>query len=536
MVALAAAPGCGESHAAQADAAPAEAAPAEAAPADTGPAASLTPNPGFEILEESWRLPSTGATTVDLVTDEVHGGALAVRVDHAGEAAWTAETADAVPAIPLEALHFSAWLKMDGLTGQVRFALDEVDQSGASLARHETPPVTGTLPWTQQTLDVTTSSATHAIRPSIAAAGLGGETFSGTVHYDDLSLTPAVARQLVENPSFDVDTTPWAWHADVPTYVFRDTSMYRSPPASIRLDPKAPDPSDNTKARETWNVNHPVAAGQVLVASAWSRTDPGSYATEFSGSLLNIDFRPENSGLIVSTANSMLLPWGTSDWTRIETMGVAAPGEAQVIIAVGAFPSAHAGAAWFDDVALTLTDLMPNPGFEYFRPVGWNFQEVANAQWTTTLDPMVTHGGRFSLRVEYQGVPSIYDFVLDSAPHSTFSGGVPGNAIWVTPGSTVVLQGWARCDSLSTPTGFELAEYDDAGQDLAPPRRGPHNPTPTIQGTQDWTPLSRTITLTPATRFALVRIRTAIADTVGGAGPPPISGTAWYDDIDLLPQ
>lgn len=495
------------------------------------PASNLAPSPGFEELETSWLLPESESTSVRMSTDVVHAGSVALRVTFDGAAEWRAETAAHVPVSSSAELVFSGYVQSSGFDGQVRFVIEELDGLSDQVATHESDPIRGDTGWTESSITFTTTATTEALGVAVVVEPWQQATVTGVLYLDDLLASPSAGMSpMVSNGGFDQDLTDWGWHQVEPNYVFHDTTVYRTAPGAIRLDP-----TSNATNREAWNIAaRGVIVGQVVHASGWTRTDPGDYPTSFSGSLINIDFRePSPEERIHGTSNAVLMPWGLDEWSFSELTDVVDPAETRVCVALGAFPREHAGSAWFDDIDVKLLDLMPNPGFEYFRPVGWGSLSGDNAQWSSRLDVEVRHCGQVSLRVDFHGLPSIYDYLLEAIPRIQVMYGIVGNATEVEPGSTVHLRGYIKTEDLSTPTGFELAEYDIIGADLNPPRRGPHNPTDTVQGTHDWTLVERTITLTPDTHYVVVRIRAAIAAVVGAAGAQPISGTAWYDDVWL---
>jgi tetratricopeptide (TPR) repeat protein len=161
--------------------------------------------------------------------------------------------------------------------------------------------------------------------------------------------------------------------------------------------------------------------------------------------------------------------------------------------------------------------LIWDPGFESGinqAIFSWSFQPIVQGV-TAAFDTTEKHSGNQSLRLSFDGKhnPEIEPACVK---------------VIVTPNTDYQLTGWVKTNALTTNhgIGFRVHSYTDKGEAslVASGQR--------VYGTTDWTPVDLTYITGPNVKTALVcvyRERDLDSDE-------RISGTAWVDDVNLVPK
>ena len=157
--------------------------------------------------------------------------------------------------------------------------------------------------------------------------------------------------------------------------------------------------------------------------------------------------------------------------------------------------------------------LMWNGGFEQeFLNGGFDWRVSAAGGAQMSWDEQIVHSGRRSLRVDFDGsanvdFQNIWQYVL------------------VQPATRYRLSAFFRAQDLSTDSGMRL-EIRDIPNPGAPLRF-----TPNVSGTQSWAEEAAEFTTGPDTKLLQVVLRRTRSEKLGNK----IRGTAWIDDVTLLP-
>jgi hypothetical protein len=161
------------------------------------------------------------------------------------------------------------------------------------------------------------------------------------------------------------------------------------------------------------------------------------------------------------------------------------------------------------DAAPTESNLISNGSFERKETVGrgfdWRIGGAPGVTWA--FDPATAHTGRRSLRVS---------FTKSRADFSNVSQIIP-----VQPHSSYALIAYIRTDGLTGSPGINFEVVDPAQGVLAR--------TDTIGGTRDWTKLDLRFRTSGNSQSVTLRIHSDPPP----AWMPPVSGSAWIDNITL---
>lgn len=159
--------------------------------------------------------------------------------------------------------------------------------------------------------------------------------------------------------------------------------------------------------------------------------------------------------------------------------------------------------------APTQSNPISNGSFERETTIGRGFDwRIGGAPGVTAaLDPFMAYTGRRALRLSF--TKSRADFFNVSQP------------VAVEPYSTYAVQAHIRTDSLNGPAGIAVEVIDTHGTVLAR--------TDTIGGTRDWTSVAAQFHTSSAAGTITIRIHSDPPPPY----LPPISGSAWIDNVSL---
>jgi tetratricopeptide (TPR) repeat protein len=178
---------------------------------------------------------------------------------------------------------------------------------------------------------------------------------------------------------------------------------------------------------------------------------------------------------------------------------------------------------WKDALRLSGTPAPPDPpgslvwdgGFEsgvYGGGLAWHLPSTSNGV-RTEVDSKEKHSGRQSLRVTFDG------------RHNVYFDGICNNAE-VQPGTPYVFSAWVRTYALTTDQGvrFRLLWTQDS--------RWASAETSDVRGTQPWTQIQMPWTPPQGVR----QVRVCVGRDPSTKFDSQIQGTAWFDDVALVPQ
>jgi len=156
-----------------------------------------------------------------------------------------------------------------------------------------------------------------------------------------------------------------------------------------------------------------------------------------------------------------------------------------------------------------------DPSFEsgVVKPLfAWRYQPLAQGV-QISLDPTQKVSGNQSLRLTFDGKHN-----ENLQPACT--------VVNIQPNTAYHFSGWVRTQEVTTNSGvgFRMQFLDDAS--LSPIQTGE------IHGTAPWTKLEMSVPAGPKLRRAAVCVMREPSDTPNA----DISGTAWVDDVNLVPQ
>lgn len=143
----------------------------------------------------------------------------------------------------------------------------------------------------------------------------------------------------------------------------------------------------------------------------------------------------------------------------------------------------------------------------------WDFPAPSGGV-QSSLDFQQKHSGKYSLRLTFDG------------RHNVSFDGVCNNA-QVRPETNYRLSAWLRTQALTTDQGVRLRLhwYSDA-------HSGGYVETPDLQGTQPWTRVEMPWT----SGKDVSRVRVCVLRNASGKFDGRIQGTAWVDDVALIPE
>ena len=144
-----------------------------------------------------WRQTPIPGAAFDLVTDVTHGSSQSARVSFNGHHNLDyANLFQDVAVEPGSRYRFSAFMRTEDISTDTgpQFVIYRCADPGASLA--ETPPMTGTHPWTKVQLDLTTGSSTDCIKVVLSRrpSQLFSNRIRGMVWVDDVRLVKYAPR------------------------------------------------------------------------------------------------------------------------------------------------------------------------------------------------------------------------------------------------------------------------------------------------------------------------------------------------------
>jgi hypothetical protein len=398
--------------------------------------------------------------------------------------------------------------------------------------------------WVMGTIDATAPANANSVLIFLQAMASNAP---GSAWFDDLELyilnagqsptptpTPTQVNQI-RNPSFDVNGVPsldtWDTHPylSAPQFVNLDTQVYRSSPASLRLDQTA-----SSVDRSTWlTYRIPVTQGQEVFVRGWMKTAniPGAWG----GARFGITFYQGETATGGLTTD--WVPWNGNDWV-MGTIDATAPANANsVLIFLQAMASNAPGSAWFDDLELYILNagqsptptptptpsptptqnLIINPDFSQGE-TGWDFHHYISPQFLF-IDTAVTHNGHASVRSE----PTWYE----------------DRSIWpsyrtpVKPGDHVVLKAWVRVAANSftqsyfggARIGLDAWTAVEGGQNLEPYGGGAASGFLTFSDyAKGWVQLTVEYDVKAPDAAIIPWFQTMLHDT-------PVN--AWFTDVEL---
>jgi tetratricopeptide (TPR) repeat protein len=157
--------------------------------------------------------------------------------------------------------------------------------------------------------------------------------------------------------------------------------------------------------------------------------------------------------------------------------------------------------------------LVFNGGFEHeVANGGFGWREETVSGVTYGLDRLVTHSGKQSMRVTFDGTTNV-----DFAQLMQF---VP-----VKPGEQYHFEAYLRTEDVTTNSGVRFSIYD------------PRHPsavqilTPGLVGTNPWTPVETSVSTGPHTDLLVIALRRVPSQKFDNK----LRGTAWIDDVSLVP-
>lgn len=144
--------------------------------------------------------------------------------------------------------------------------------------------------------------------------------------------------------------------------------------------------------------------------------------------------------------------------------------------------------------------------------LGWFFSSLPRGV-TVGLDTGEKHSGRRSLRLDFDG------------RHNIAFGSVCNNVI-VQPATPYLFSAWLRTRRLTTDQGirFRLSWVEDS--------RSAFVETPDVRGTEPWTQIQMPWTSPAEGR----QLHVCVVRDTSGKVDTQIQGTAWVDDVSLVPQ
>jgi hypothetical protein len=150
----------------------------------TSPGGQLAPDPGFEVDPVTFYY-GHGPGTFSWAMDAAHGGTHALKiVSTSSELSRWLTQMRAIPVTPGQTYDVSAWLRTTGTAAKGRLSVNFWTAGGVYIpATVDTPTLSGTHDWTQQTLHLTAPPGAANLRVEFRLNG------PGTLWADDLSLT-----------------------------------------------------------------------------------------------------------------------------------------------------------------------------------------------------------------------------------------------------------------------------------------------------------------------------------------------------------
>ncbi|HUL16672.1 MAG TPA: tetratricopeptide repeat protein [Terriglobales bacterium] len=144
--------------------------------------------------------------------------------------------------------------------------------------------------------------------------------------------------------------------------------------------------------------------------------------------------------------------------------------------------------------------------------LAWQFPPVENGV-KATLDTAQAHSGKQSLRMMFTGDDNI-----------AYTG--PCHFAVANPGSTYLFSAWIHTEALTTDEGirFRIMSFTPSGNQFVE--------TADVHGSEPWT----NITLLWKAPRGTPIVQVCIARKISGSPDGDIQGTAWVDDVSLVPS
>ncbi|MCU6709749.1 Ig-like domain-containing protein [Paenibacillus sp. J5C_2022] len=408
----------------------------------------------------------------------------------------------------------SQWIKTDAVTGEGAFnRLYLVNSKGARIGDiHSLRKLTGTQDWTLV-------EGMVFIPEDERIAGITIENLlergTGTAWFDDASLLPwNEGANDVTNGGYEdkmTDGKPTGWRTWAPTgspVIGMDSNVYHGGTSSLHVN-----------MAETGRLfivqNVPVTSanlGQELRIGAWLRTQDVS-----NQALLRIQFMTKDNTRIgnIVTIGSLSR---TQDWTRLEQT-VQVPDTVDMDnIRIEQVVETGTGQAWFDDVEVSpVSTALPDQwirngsfeeGMAAGKPADWRTW-IPLGSPSLELDSSQYTEGLVSLKVtsQEQGRAGIIQIIpVTSSDH----------------GKTFKAQSWLKADNVIGSGALTRLQFTDS----ASQRIGDLITLGAVNGTKDWTKTEKLVTFPDDPSIAFVRVEHFFEQG---------TGTAWFDDVRLLP-
>jgi hypothetical protein len=346
--------------------APALAPPATAASdsgaQDSALAAAAAPrllaNPGFEAgtTPVSWSF-SSQAGAVIIVTNTVHSGAAAARVEDPSTTDGVSLRSAPLAVLPGEELTARAWMsRLSGTGGALYLEFWKADGSRSAATSTAAGSATG---WQQ--VSVSAAAPDDAVTATVLL--YSAQASAGTTLWDDLTLEALPTPQRrVPNAGFeelrDLDT-PTEWTVYAPggsTALLKGAATAYTGRGAVRT-------VDTSTTNEVSVLSRriPVAAGESLTASVWANPAQGASGT------LYLEFR-DSAGNRLGTPSTVEVGGGTG-WRRLAVTGVAPSGTTSLTLRLYSTQTATGTITW-DDVALrSSVDASYDPALAAAAPV-----------------------------------------------------------------------------------------------------------------------------------------------------------------------
>ncbi len=434
---------------------------------------NLVENPGFEddIDYLYWDEPSQGqpdGASRSIDEDISHSGNKSLRIDFSGThdvSYW--QTYQFIDAEPETDYLLEAYVKTEAITTSSGMRLEIYDGSRWIA----TTALTGTNDWVHFELPITTAPGTNQIRirPRRYSKG-GSEIISGTAWFDGFKVSiKHVSDQL------DKDN---AWRYITTDFKSKSTD----------------DNGDNTANIDVYaarNTDGLPISGTVRIKDVKLRElVQGNYGA--------VPYLSVNASRSISRDKAYLM---------VVNKDMINPLTAQITIN-GLIPTtASARTLNANAVDATMETGLYNPGFEDYRDFyKWNLSDPPGV--TTSIDMTESYSENKSAKVVFDGTRDVNYYQTYQTINQYIKAGTP-----------YLLEGYIKTENITTANGLGLEIVDNTGNAVL-------GATQYLNGTNDWTYISREFTTRSVTTSIRVRPRRQ-----SGAGN--VSGTGWVDHLKI---